>query len=379
MARNVVQNFTRENRPVETRNYEQEAKKIIQNLKNDVSKIRTHVQNLKREEIRQEALKREQEEARKRQQETIKREQEQVLRRQEEARKRELPPPKLSPPQLTTQIRDYTSSPDYNYYLGFGGLGDALLLLAECWDDTKAKVVFFANSPPLFVGSFFNLFGRSIFLHDNIMGTSVAGTIYDYMVALPTFKQSAHLADGLNFGDWANETKYIPRIKNSAPWIAHLGKENYDKKVLILAPSGSNKENNRQRYITPDEYRALANKYLAQDYQIFSVGSIADFHYYGIVNHPNFNWLNSEIIYSSTGARATNLLKMLQIINSADMVISADTFLKTYTLLCGIPTVVIKTRWNGRYRTYGEDVTDWIFLNPNIWPNIKIEPIENLL
>lgn len=70
---------------------------------------------------------------------------------------------------------------------------------------------------------------------------------------------------------------------------------------------------------------------------------------------------------------------MLRIVNSANKVISVDTWLKTYSLLVGIPTTVVMTRWNGEYKQYGEDVTDWIFLNPKIWRNIKLEKVENLL
>lgn len=287
--------------------------------------------------------------------------------------------PVFSSPNLLNQIKLFTQYPDKNYYLGFGGLGDAILLMAVCWNDPKAKVVFFANHIP-FIRSFFEIFGLSVYLHDNIMGTKMASQIYDLMRVMPTFQSSAHLADGLDFNDWANEKKYAARINGSTPWIGYLGQEKFDKPVVIIAPSGSSKEIDRQRYLHHHEYQQLVDIYLNKGFRVYATGSMADLHHFKLINKDNFYWLNADKIYSGNGSvENSNLTKMLRIINSATQVISMDTWLKTYTLLCGIPTTVIKTRWNNRYRTYGEDVTDWIFLNYNIWPSIKIVKIEELL
>ena len=85
------------------------------------------------------------------------------------------------------------------------------------------------------------------------------------------------------------------------------------------------------------------------------------------------------MIYDGKGNTThSNLKNMLRIINSAEHVISMDTWLKTYTLLCDIPTTVIKTRWNNEYKVYGEDITDRIFLNTKIWPRLNLVKIEDL-
>ncbi len=286
--------------------------------------------------------------------------------------------PSFSSSALLSQIKSFTSSVDHNYYLGFGGLGDGLILLASCWNDPRARIIFFANYQPL-VKSFFDLFGLQSYLHDNVMGTRIANHVYDYVIKLPTFKQSAHLADGLDYGNWVDEVKYITRINSKVPWINHLGKEDYNKKVVVIAPSGSHRDLRRQRYLHPHECQALAKKYLEKDYEVFAVGSIGDLHFYGKVDHPNFHWLNSERIYHHNSDERSDLKRMLRIIHAAEEVFSMDTWLKTYSLLCEIPTTVIETRWEGRYRRYGDDVTDLIFLNPKIWPWIKFERIETLI
>jgi len=283
-----------------------------------------------------------------------------------------------SPSNLIQKIRLFMNS-DSNYYLGFGGLGDALLLLATCWDDPKAKVVYFANYIP-FVKQFFELFNVPVYLEKNIMGTQVAGQVFDFMKSNPKFKQSAHLADGLYFGDWKNENKYINRIKRYVPWAERLGKEKFDKPVVIIAPSGSNKDIQRQRYLHHHEYQQLVDLHLDKNYRVYATGSMADLHHFKLINKDNFYWLCSDNIYSGNGnVEKIDLRKMLRIINSAVHVISMDSWLKSYTLLCNILTKVVKTRWDGKYKPYGEDVTDWIFLNTDIWPSLKMTTIEELL
>ena len=286
--------------------------------------------------------------------------------------------PIFSSPKLISQVKSFTQYSDKHYYLGFGGLGDAILLMAVCWDNPKAKVVFFANQVSL-IRSFFELLGISLYIHDNIMGTKIASHIFDYMKALPTFKQSAHLADGLDFGDWANSTKYIDRIRGRVNWIDHLGKHPSDMPVVIIAPSGSHKDISRQRFLHNGEYEWLVHRCLDKGYRVYVAGSMNDLHHFKLIDRENFYWLHSDKIYDGKGvAKDSSLLNMLRIINSAEHVYSMDTWLKTYTLTCGIPTTVIKTRWNGGYKLYGQDITDFIFLNHNIWPNLTLIKWEDL-
>lgn len=294
--------------------------------------------------------------------------------------KREQPKvPVFSSTNLQNQIKSYTQMPGRNYYLGFGGLGDALLLMSSCWDDPKARVIFFANQIP-FIKSVFELFGISLFIHENIMGTRMAAHIYDEMRTMVNFRTSAHLADGLDFNDWKHENKYIPRIRGHARWIQHLGKKETDTPVVIINPSGSSKDPKRQRYLHHHELHQLCDIWIKRGYRIYISGSLGDIHHFKLVDKPNCYWLHSDNIYDGKGnATPSNLTNMLRIINSAEHVISMDTWLKTYTLLCGIPTTVIETRWDGAYRPYGEDITDWIFLNFKIWPHLRLEKIEKLL
>jgi len=253
-------------------------------------------------------------------------------------------------------------------------------LFASCWDDPKANVIFFANNRS-FLKNFFDVFDVNAFIHDNIMGTAIANHAFDFVTKLPTFKQSAHLPDGLYHGDWKNEFKYIPRIKKHVPWREHFGEIRFEEPVIVIAPSGSHKDLSRQRYLNNNEYKQLVEKYLNKGYRVYVTGAINDIHHFGLINRENFYWLTSEQMHDGKGnITSSNLLDIFKIVNGAELVISVDTWLKCYSLLCGIPTHVVKTRWNGKYDSIGEhDVADWIFLNPNMWQSIKSVTIEEIL
>jgi hypothetical protein len=278
--------------------------------------------------------------------------------------------------QLYLKIKNYLNS-NNNYYLGFGGTGDALLVLAACWDDPKGKTIFFANSSSISLTlEIFNLFKAELLINENIMGQPIAKSIFDLITKYPTFKTSGHLADRLDYGDWRLEQKYIPRIVKKVPWAEEIGK--IEKNHIIICPSGSNKSHGRQRYITEEECKNLVKKHLDASTVYINV-SPNDVNRYWLA-YKNCFILTSKFIKDCNKVEEKiNIKKMLQIIHGAKEVISVDTYLKTYSLMTGIPTTVIETRWNGSYKKFGEDITDWIFLNPRIWTAIKIQTIEDLL
>jgi len=289
--------------------------------------------------------------------------------------------PNPSPPNYTllNEIYQWIDRSD-NLYLGFGGTGDALLLLASCWNDPNANPVFFANAPSInLIKQFFELFKINALLKHNIMGQTIAGEIFSIITKHPNFKESAHLADGLYFGDWVDEDKYAKRIKSSVPWKDEIGIHKTNKKSIVICPSGSDRTMGRQRFITHKEYRKLAERYMNEDFLVFFVGSEQDFKYYHFKENVPVTWLTSTKSLSYNNQGPMNLKSMLQVINSATEVISVDTWVKTYSLLAGLPTKVIKTRWNGNYLPYGRDVTDFVFLSKKIWKKIEFVEIEDLI
>src|SRR5262252_4051353 len=276
-------------------------------------------------------------------------------------------------------VRDWLGN-EGDWYLGFGGVGDALLLIAACYNNPDAKVVFFHNDPH-FTRQWFNLFNIKTFLHSNIMGQRTANYVFDMMRTHPRFKTSAHLADGLDYGDWlADPYKYKKRLITNVPWIDYFGRADFGRPTVAIGPSGSSREIGRQRYLTNQEYLDLLRVYLEKDYLVLVVGSLADYNTYHLPNDPRCRWLMADGVLDHQGKKTSHTLPdMLRLVNGADEVVSVDTWLKTYTLLCGKVSKVILTRWNGAYRMIGSDSTDAIFLNKDIWPNVELYRLEDLM
>lgn len=281
--------------------------------------------------------------------------------------------------ELITETKPKKENKVFDYYLGFGGAGDALLVLAVAYNNPNGLIVFFGNdiSIPL-IKDLFRTFKITSTVMSNIMGKPMANVVFNRLKRFATFKESAHLADGLYYEDWRNEKKYIPRIINNIPeWRTQFGL--MDNNIVVISPSGSHRDIARQRYLTRDEYKTLVKQYLSQGYEVYGIGSDRDFREY-FFQEKGMWWATNRILRDWKGKSINhNLNDMLRIINSAKEVISMDTWLKTYSMIAGVPTTVIATRWNGGYKPYGEDVTDWVFLNKNIWPTLRIARIEELL
>lgn len=303
---------------------------------------------------------------------------------------RPIEPPKKAPPVLPEQtekkveteiikIEDTPKEVSFDYYLGFGGTGDAVLVLAACYKNPKSYIVFFANTGSLpFVKDLFKLYNIPSTVMANVMGQPIANMVFNRLKKLLTFKQSAHLADGLDYEDWRNEEKYIPRIVNHIPeWRSKFGL--LAKNLIAISPSGSTRDISRQRYLKKSEYETLVRKYLAKGYEVYGIGSDRDCREYFFQEKGHW-WTTRHFLRDCNNQSTSHSLEaMLRIINTATEVISMDTWLKTYSLIAGIPTTVVATRWNGVYKPYGSDVTDCIFLNKKIWPSLKVAQIEDLL
>ncbi len=271
-----------------------------------------------------------------------------------------------------------------NWYLNFGGTGDLVLLLANCYDDPNAQVVFCANTCSLeLCKEFLEFFKKDHLLSRNVMGSRVANTIYDYMRSKSNLKPSAHLSKGLNFGDWPlNQEYYKNNIKLSTNWIDEIGKNPFfnGNRVIILQPSGSVKNLDRQRFLTQNEYNALVKRLVDNNFVVITTGSQADKEYYHWRPWTNRNYfMTSSQLFGFNSVTSINLQTFLQTVNAAEKVISMDTWLKTYSAIAGIDTTVIQSRCRGGYLRVGADVGDSIFLNTTWWPNMRVSKYEDLL
>lgn len=286
---------------------------------------------------------------------------------------------RLSKEMLVEEVSNWTASQEYNYYMGFGGAGDALLLVACCWDDPAARVLFFNSSP--MCKQLFELFDLETLIHPNIFFSPLSHQIYDIVVNRKTFKPSAHLPDGMNVSDWTNWRKYKDRMVTSVPWAQLLGKYQNPfptKGIVVVCPSGAFREAARQRFISDYEYTKLVKKLLSQNYTVVTADSPEHMRLYSNVDHPHSMRCTTTYLQFNDGHKEElNLASFLQVVNAAEFCISVETWLVPYCGLVGLSVQCIQTRYFGTYK-YGHVSPDYIFVNPEMWPTLQLVTAEEV-
>ena len=269
-----------------------------------------------------------------------------------------------------------------NAYMGIGGIGDLLLVLALCYDQKNPKILFLANDPDnkltLDLLKFFNV---EFLIHRNLFDSSWINFVYNHFKNLPCYRSSAHTPDNLRYDDWVNIEKYIPRIKTNTNWDKLINTKRWFKeKYVVICPSGSTKATNKKRYLSHEEYKTIILKFLQYNYKIITTSHESDISLYGLFPNKNCMWMTNEKIIQYNGSENNiNINDFLQIIYNSDDCISMDTYLKTLILLLNKEVKVIQTKYDGEYNNHFIDPSDKIFLNQDIWPKLKIYKHEDLL
>lgn len=271
-----------------------------------------------------------------------------------------------------------------NWYLNFGGAGDLILLIANAYNDKNAQIVFLANEPSMdFCKELLEFFKLEHFVSKNLMGTRHANAVNDYITQKINFKPSAHLARGLDFNDWGRDIEYYKkRMTLKTDWIERFGKNNFfsNERLIIIQPSGSVKNHDRQRHLELYEYNYIVKKFIDLGYSVVTTGSEADRDFYKWKPISPKDWfMNSKRMYGQKTISPIDLGLFLKTINTAEKIISADTWLKSYSLLCNIPTYVFGSRCRGKYLSIGADPCDYIFLNGNLWNKLQVSTIEDII
>ena len=234
-----------------------------------------------------------------------------------------------------------------------------------------------------FCKEFLQFFRLDNYVARNLMGSKNANVVYDYMIKKINFKSSGHLAKGLDYGDWGRDINYYKqRMVFKTNWREKFGKHPHfeNQKTIIIQPSGSVRDSNRQRYLEVFEYDCLVNKYLDLGYNVITTGSDGDKEFYKWKSNRENNWfLTSNRMTGNKSSTPIDLSIFLKILHSVEKVISADTWLKSYSLLCGIPTIVFNNRCRGRYLPIGSDPCDHIFLNKDFWQNLEVKTVEEIV
>ena len=275
------------------------------------------------------------------------------------------------------------------FIISQGGIGDALLGLAVSYRNGKCRILHASNSIPTqgLIARMFRAFGVPKF---DVLPRHFSKEEHCILRLSPNCVQPTCLPDDLDFEDWANFGKYQRRVITELPVQELFGKlPKNDRKMVVVAPTGSNfprtistpfGELTKERFISKEEFVAVV-KLLLADCTVYATGSPEDRNRFGIIPDPNFFWMTFDDLVCGDGSKwDIDIKDLFAIINGSDLVVSADTWVKTYSCMAKVPTIVTRTRYGGQYRDF-QAVRDWgenIFLRPEIW-DLKIIEVEELI
>jgi hypothetical protein len=226
------------------------------------------------------------------------------------------------------------------FYLGNGGIGDALIFLSTFYDDVEdANVIFLANAPAT-VKELFDLFPKikrkfviqndfhllkEFYAHPNCIGTGILPKNLDYSTwyKVDIFKE---------YG-----VKEFPDFMNLFPAQREVEKQ------IVLQVAGSQVEGfGKQRMITSATREKILQEF--KDYTILSI--------------PLY------------GQRP--LKEIFQTIRGSDLVIGVDSFAKTVSAMSKIKTIVYDNIYSPEYLARFKDGVDYghyVFIFP--WSYIE--------
>lgn len=271
-----------------------------------------------------------------------------------------------------------------NVLVSTGGLGDAAIVLAAALKE-NCKIIFGSSGTVReTVKQLFDTFEVESLMVNNFNGSIDGLAAWNSIIEHNHCQGSVHIPLDLNYGDWAQNPKvYLDRITKKAPFVKTLGKLinlRDTKKVIGVCPRGSDHNSTwKQRYLTKDEYNQLIKKLLSEDATVIVFGSEQDFQHYGIYQNNKVLFMTSNYAVSHPAPKYPITMRhMLTAIHGCDIIISMDTWLKTYAAIANIPCKVIMNRYFGKSTLDYADPSDSIFLNPDFW-GFEVAPLNTLL
>jgi hypothetical protein len=259
-------------------------------------------------------------------------------------------------------------------YASVGGLGDSILAISTAYTDPGSKVIFGASSGVRqAVNQMFETTGIEVLLVSNFNGSSEGRKAWDMIANHPHCKGLTHIPKDLNYGDWGvNPKKYLNAVVKKMPLVELIGKlinPRATKKVIGICPRGSDHSSRwKQRYLTREEYGKLVAKLIKENATVITFGSESDFDYYGCYQDNNAIFMNSDFAISHPAPKyPISMRHMLSAVNACDLIISMDTWLKTYATVASLPCKVVMNRYLGKSTLDYKDPSDKIFLDPSVW------------
>ncbi|MGE5458632.1 MAG: glycosyltransferase, partial [Methanococcaceae archaeon] len=242
------------------------------------------------------------------------------------------------------------------FYVHFGGAGDASLLLSTFYDDDPEQIIIsFANSKSM-MKSFFKSFPKlkKIYLFDCPLNYNIHQSLR-YMLPKSGKCKGMGVTPLLDYMSEWNETidifsKY--GIRKSAVWAKKFGKNRIEDIQVVLQPKGSTKGmvGSKRNMLSNEQWDDLLKYWIQRGVKPVVIGTPDENEFYP---------LNTRCI----NKRSYNFAEQMEIIASGDLFIGADSWGKTFSALCEIPTVVYPSL-RGEDLKGWKDSSDYIFMDP---------------
>ena len=229
-----------------------------------------------------------------------------------------------------------------NFLFGVGGIGDALLLMSDGkYDDNEELgLIFWANKPEQ-IRELIKLFPH---IKKSIIASNYLNSLWRHQYYMQIVNDSGcistgHIPKDLNYVDeWKNCNSVFDRykIERFPEWANDFITD--DNTGCIICPTGGSSDLEwKKRYIKPDLFWKIINHVNNNCDSITIISTEKEFeNFYGKELKADVE-RDIKIVYSPTFKDAFNLIA------NAELVYSVDSWYKTLSRFCGVPTILIES------------------------------------
>lgn len=252
------------------------------------------------------------------------------------------------------------------FYLCYGGIGDFLLALSSALDgEDPITVVTYPNSTAA-AQAFFDALPqvRTVYIlprHPNPMEQYIAGMYLRTVThrlpncrgrgVTPPAREDDFWQPGLDIVRTCGVSLY-PR------WVKRYKTTQLEKPQIVIAPMGSTcgMFRSKRNIIAPQYWEPLLSLFREHGIRPIIIGTPEE-----ACAYPSDQWARDERSYSFE--------QQFRILASADLVIAADSWHKTFAAMAGIPTIVFEPLSNHDL-AFWRDSSQSAFIDP--WENIRL-------
>lgn len=250
------------------------------------------------------------------------------------------------------------------FYVHFGGAGDALLLLSTFYDDSPEQTIVSISPSPESMRRLFESFPRlkDVYFIPYPENFIVHIVLRKLFRGMPGFLgMGTTPTDPYYFDEWGKVVDLTETygVRMKPDWAKEFHSNSDSPPKVVIHPVGgiSALDKSVRKMITPPELTEIVRAMNEEGIIPTLIGTPAEASYY----HP----LDLEIDIR----RSYPFDEQMRLIASCNLLVGADSWAKTFAALCGKPAIVFQSLRGGT-RSGHIEVADNIFLKP--WPTITV-------